>query len=241
MFVDTPGHERHSGKALHRLMSRVIHHALESCDLALLVVEATGLRDADHRLIELLSEHGHATLVAVNKLDRLRRREDVLPLLAELRRFPFEAFVPVSARKGTNLDALRRAIFAALPQGTALFPPGYTTDRDLQFRAAEVIREKLMESTHQEVPYGLTVEIEHMSCSAAGQWLIHGLIWLERESHKPIIIGKQGRQLKHVGTAARRELESLLGGKVRLELWAKVREHWSDNDNELRRLGFDLV
>jgi GTP-binding protein Era len=90
------------------------------------------------------------------------------------------------------------------------------------------------------VPYGLTVEIEHLGKDENGKWLIHGLIWLERESHKPIVIGSGGQRLKHVGTAARRELSAMLKGRVHLELWAKVREHWSDNDSELRRLGFDI-
>jgi len=241
VFVDTPGHERRSGRALHRLMGRVIHQALESCDLALLVVEATGLRDADKQLIEMMSDRLRKTIVVVNKLDRLERREAVLPLLEQLQEFPFAAYVPISARKGINLEALISAILAALPEGPPMFPPEFTTDRDMKFRAAEVIREKLMQRTHQEVPYGLTVEIEYIGQREDGQWLIHGLIWLERDSHKAIVIGKQGEQLKRVGIAARKEIEAMLGGKVRLELWAKVREHWSDNDNELRRLGFDGI
>ena len=240
VFVDTPGHERRTGRALHRLMSRVVHQALESCDVPLLVVEATGLRDADQQLIDVIGDRLEQTIVVLNKLDKLGRREAVMPLLEELGQYPCRAFVPVSARKRTNLNSLVDAIFAALPAGEPMYPAEMTTDRDLRFRSAEVIREKLMEGTHQEVPYGLTVEIEHMSCDDDGKWTVHGLIWLERESHKPIVIGSKGRQLKHVGTAARRELAEMLGGRVHLELWAKVREHWSDSDQELRRLGFDL-
>jgi len=240
VFVDTPGHQRRPGGALHRLMSRAIHQALENCDLALLVIEATGLRDEDMRLVEIMSPVLERTIIVVNKLDRLARREDVLPLLEELKTYDCRAYVPVSARKGTNLENLVNAIFAELPEGEAMYPHDMTTDRDLRFRAAEVIREKLIEATHQEVPYGIAVEIEHIGQSPDGKWLVHGLIWLDRESHKPIVIGKGGGRLKLVGTAARRDLVALLGGPVRLELWAKVREHWSDSDNELRRLGFDL-
>jgi GTP-binding protein Era len=137
------------------------------------------------------------------------------------------------------LDALVDAIFANLPSGPALFPLDMTTDRDLRFRAAEVIREKLLEQLHQEVPYGLTVEIEHMQKDDDGRWVVHGLIWLEREGHKPIVIGREGRVLKQVGQDARLELNGLLGGRVHLELWAKVREHWSDDERELKRMGFD--
>ncbi len=240
VFVDTPGHERRSGRALHRLMSRVVHQALETCDVPLLVVEATGLRETDQQLIDLIADRLPQTIMVLNKLDRLERREAVLPLLEELSRYPCRAFVPVSARRRTNLDKLIEAIFAALPEGEPMYPPDMSTDRDIRFRAAEIIREKLMEGTHQEVPYGLTVEIEHISRDEDNRWTVHGLIWLERESHKPIVIGSKGRQLKHVGTAARKELAELLGGRVHLELWAKVREHWSDSDSELRRLGFDI-
>jgi GTP-binding protein Era len=240
VFVDTPGHERSAGRALHRLMSRVVHQALETCDVPLLVIEATGLRESDQQLFEVIGDRLEQTIVVLNKLDKLTRREAVLPLLEELGQYPCRAFVPVSARRRTNLDALVDAIFSALPAGEAMYPAEMTTDRDLAFRSAEIIREKLMEGTHQEVPYGLTVEIEHMSRDEGGKWIVHGLIWLERESHKPIVIGSKGRQLKFVGTAARRELTDLLGDRVHLELWVKVREHWSDNDHELRRLGFDL-
>jgi GTP-binding protein Era len=240
VFVDTPGHERRPGRALHRLMARVIHQALESCDLALLVIEATGLRDADRQLMEMMAASLSRTIIVINKLDMLPRREAVLPLLDELQQYACRAYVPVSARQGTNLNSLVNTIFSELPEGEAMFPRDMTTDRDLRFRAAEIIREKLINCTHQEVPYGLTVEIEHIGKSPEGKWLIHGLIWLERESHKPIVIGKGGRQLKQVGTAARKELAALLDSPVHLELWAKVREHWSDSDSELRRLGFDL-
>jgi GTP-binding protein Era len=241
VFVDTPGHERQPGRALHRLMSRVVHQALETCDLPMLIVEATGLRDSDRALIDMISDRLPQTIMVVNKLDKLRRREDVFPLLETLSQYSCRAYVPISAAKRINLDLLVQTIFSFLPEGEAMYPRSMSTDRDLRFRAAEIIREKLFDSTHQEVPYGLTVEIEHISTDENGKWLVHGLIWLEKESHKPIIIGKQGRQLKQVGTAARRDLSAMLDGPVHLELWAKVREHWSDNDSELRRLGFDLT
>lgn len=240
VFVDTPGHERQARKALHRLMSRVVHQVLETCDLSLLVVEATGIRDTDRELLDIVKSRIDQTIIVVNKLDKLKRREDVLPILEDLNAYSCKAFVPVSAAKRTNLDGLVDAIFTALPEGSPMYPSDMQTDRDMQFRAAEIIREKLIEGTHQEVPYGLTVEIEHFGRDENGKWLIHGLIWLERESHKPIVIGSGGQRLKHVGTAARHELTAMLDGRVHLELWAKVREHWSDNDNELRRLGFDI-
>ena len=120
-----------------------------------------------------------------------------------------------------------------------MFPQDMQTDRSVAFRAAELIREQLIVALHQEVPYGLTVEIEHMSQPKDDRWLVHALIWLERESHKPIVIGKQGQLLKRVGSLARVEMQTMLGARVHLQLWVKVREHWSDSERELRRLGFE--
>jgi GTPase len=153
---------------------------------------------------------------------------------------PFAALVPISAKTGDNLDRLTAQIFEHLPEGPALFPQGMTTDRDLSFRIAEIIREKLMTLVHQEVPYGLTVEVEHLGHNDQGQRLVHALIWLERESQKKIVIGKQGSVLKQAGSEARQELKDMLGERVHLELWVKVREHWADSERELQRLGFEV-
>ena len=240
VFIDTPGHARRSKRALHRLMARQIHQALEDCDLALLVVEAGGLRAQDRELMDVLGERLNQTFVIVNKIDALASKTEMLPLLEKLAERPFAAFLPVSARTGENLDRLATQIFEHLPGGPQLFPLGMITDRDLAFRIAEVIREKLMTRLHQEVPYGLTVEVEHVGTNPEGQRLVHALIWLERESQKKIVIGKHGGVLKQAGTEARQELRQLLGERVHLELWVKVREHWADNERELQRLGFDV-
>jgi GTPase len=239
VFIDTPGHARRSKRALHRLMSRVIHRAIDDCDLALLLIDARGASDDDRRLFETVRDRADRVVLVLNKTDKLRSRADMLPVLDELKELPFRAFVPVSASTGDNLSMLVEVIFDNLPSGPAMFPRDMTTDRDLRFRAAETIREKLFAALEQEVPYGLTVEVEHMQRGEDGRWLIHGLIWLERESHKPIVIGKGGQTLKRVGRDARLELSGMLGARVHLELWAKVREHWSDSERELQRLGFD--
>jgi GTP-binding protein Era len=239
VFVDTPGHMRRSQHALHRLMARAIHQSLEDCDLAILMIEAKRTTEEDERLFALLEPRGDRTILVLNKIDELKARAELLPRLHALEKRPFAAFVPISARSGDNLPALVDTIFAHLPAGPALYPVDMTTNRDLRFRAAEIVREQLFEQLRQEVPYGLTVEIEHLQKHDDGRWLVHALIWLERESHKPIVIGKEGQQLKSVGRAARIELRKLLNGRVHLELWAKVREHWADNEQELQRLGFD--
>ncbi len=240
VFIDTPGHARRTKRVLHRLMARAIHQAVEDCDVALLVVEAAGVRAQDRELVKLLEGKLERTFLVVNKIDALRSKTELLPTLQNLAEHPFAGFIPVSAKTGDNLERLVEQIFAFLPVGPALFPKDMTTDRDLLFRMAEIIREKLMTLLHKEVPYGLTVEIEHFGAAEDGQKLIHALIWLERDSHKPIVIGKSGQVLKQAGTAARLELTELLGSRVHLELWTKVREHWSDSERELKRLGFDV-
>lgn len=240
VFIDTPGHARRTKRALHRLMARQIHQAVEECDVALLVVEATGLTGQDHELIEMLGDKLDRTLLVLNKVDALKSKTELLPRLAKLADKPFAAMIPVAARTHDNLDRLVTEIFARLPEGPALFPQGMVTDRDVAFRVAEVIREKLMTLVHKEVPYGLTVEVEHLGTNEEGQRVVHALVWLERDSHKSIVIGKDGHVLKQAGTAARLELRELLGERVHLELWVKVREHWADSERELQRLGFDV-
>ncbi len=240
VFIDTPGHARRTKRALHRLMARQIHQAVEDCDVALLVVEADGLTSQDRALIDILGEKLDRTFLVVNKVDALKSKTQLLPMLAKLGSLPVAAIIPISAKTGDNLARLTDEIFARLPPGPALFPQGMVTDRDLAFRVAEVIREKLMTIVHKEVPYGLTVEVEHLGTNEEGQRLVHGLIWIERESHKSIVIGKAGHVLKEAGSAARLELRELLGERVHLELWVKVREHWADNERELQRLGFDV-
>jgi GTP-binding protein Era len=240
VFIDTPGHARRTKRALHRLMARQIHQALEDCDLALLVVEAGKLTSQDHALIEMLDGKLDKAFLVLNKADALASKIELLPTLEKLSAKGFAELIPISARTGDNLEHLVELIFAHLPVGPKQFPDGMITDRDLAFRISETIREKLMTLVHKEVPYGLTVEVEHLGTNDEGQRLVHALIWLERESQKKIVIGKGGGVLKEAGTLARQELRELLGERVHLELWVKVREHWADNERELQRLGFEV-
>jgi len=240
VFIDTPGHARRTKRALHRLMARQIHQAVEDCDVALLLVEAKGLGADDRALIDMLEPKLDRTFLVLNKIDALAAKSQLLPTLQRLAERPFAALIPISAQTGENLPRLVDEIFARLPVGPPLFPKDMVTDRDLAFRIAEVIREKLMTLVHKEVPYGLTVEVEHLGKNEAGQRVVHALIWLERESQKSIVIGKQGQVLKQAGSAARVELADMLGERVHLELWVKVREHWADSERELQRLGFDV-
>ena len=243
IFVDTPGLQRASrgrrGHALRRLMARTIHQAIADADIVLMMVDAQHVTVEDRRLAERLEERAHDTLLVLNKIDKIQPRGALLPLLEDLSNdYGFFAYVPVSATRGTNLDRLVEIISERLPPGPALFPPDAVTDRGERFRIAEFIREKLLSALHQEIPYGLTVEVEHLGRSEE-QWLVHAIVWIERANHKSIVIGKGGRVLKAAGQAARRDLIKLLDGRVHLELWVKVREHWADSARELRNLGFD--
>jgi GTP-binding protein Era len=240
VFIDTPGHARRTKRALHRLMARQIHQAVEDCDVALLVVEAGRLTRQDYTLIEMLDGKLDRTFLVLNKVDAIGSKTELLPTLDKLSSKPFAEFLPIAARTGENLERLVEQIFAHLPVGPKQFPDGMITDRDLSFRVAETIREKLMTLVHQEVPYGLTVEVEHLGRNEEDQRLVHALIWLERDSQKRIVIGKGGSVLKEAGTLARQELREMLGERVHLELWVKVREHWADNERELQRLGFEV-
>jgi GTP-binding protein Era len=239
VFIDTPGHTRRAKRALQRIMVRTYQQAIDDADVVVLLVDARGIDDEDEQLIEYLRGLEKPSLLALNKIDLLKSRESLLPVLESLKRHPFAAFVPISATKGQNLSRLVDAIIAELPVGEPLFPLDYTTDKDLRFRAAEALREKLFESLADEIPYGLTVEIETMNRLADGRWLVHALIWVDRESHKPIVIGKGGQRLKDIGRQTRMELIKLLRHRVHLEMWVKVREHWADSERELKRLGFE--
>jgi GTP-binding protein Era len=178
-------------------------------------------------------------IAVVNKIDRVKPRSLLLPYVAELAaRADFADVVPVSARRGENLDRLRGLLLAHLPPGPPLFEADRISDRGDAFRYAEIVREKLMTRLRDELPYGVTVEIERMEDDGDLR-RVAAVVWVERESHKAIVIGRGGAQLKECGTQARRDLERLAGRRVHLELWVRVRENWSDSDRELRRLGLD--
>jgi GTP-binding protein Era len=178
-------------------------------------------------------------ILVVNKVDRVRPRERLLPFLEEVAgRGHFEAIVPVSASRGENLERLEALVVQRLPVGPMLFPADQITDRNAQFRAAEVIREKLSMRLHQELPYGLTVQIEEYV--EAGRGLrIQALIWVEREGQKAIVVGKGGLNLREAGRAARIQLKREVRVPVDLLLWVKVKENCADSEMALRALGYE--
>ncbi len=239
VFVDTPGLHRGGKRALNRIMNRTAAAALSEADVDVLVLEAGRFTEEDEAVLRRIKEGGRPALAVVNKIDRVRPRERLLPYMAELAaRHDFAAIVPVSALRGEHLPVLIEAIAQLLPPGPALFPKEQRTDRDERFRIAEIIREKLTLVLKQELPYGIAVEVERAE-EEEGQLMIDAAIWVDREGQKPIVIGANGERLKQVGRAARLELNRLLGRRLHLTLWVKVREGWADNARALQQLGLE--
>ena len=239
IYVDTPGLHGGRGRAIDRAMSRAALGALQDVDLVVFVVEALRWTGDDARIAERLRDLRVPVILAVNKVDRVERKEDLLPYLEELgTRGSFAEVIPVSARAGIQLDVLEREVRRRLPESAPLFSTDQVTDRSERFLAGEIIREKLMRRLGQEVPYRLTVEIERFSEEGATT-KIDAVIWVEKPGQKAIVIGAEGKMLKAVGEEARADIERMLEKRVYLGLWVKVREGWSDDDRALRQLGYD--
>ena len=238
VFVDTPGIHRGHARALNRYMNRVASRALLGVDLVVMVVEASGwMPDDDHILDRIATETAPAVLV-LNKIDRIKLRETMLPVLGDMaRRYEFAATVPVCARTGENLDRFRSVVESRIPIASPVFPKEQFTDRSEAFLAAEIVREKLIRRLGQELPHRLTVEIERF-VEQERRTLVNVLVWVERQQQKAIVIGRDGGRLKDAGTAARLEISRMLGRPVHLEIWVKVREGWSNDERALRGLGF---
>jgi GTP-binding protein Era len=238
-FVDTPGLHHGAVRALNRAMNRTAGAALAEADLCILVVAALEWTRGDDMVLERIASSGLPAIAAVNKIDRAPQRARLLPFIAELaQRFEFREIVPVSALKLEQIEVLREAIAQYLPVAPALYAPGTLTDRDLPFRIAELIRERLTLELNQEVPYGIAVEVER-TAEVEGQLVVDAAIWVDRAGQKPIVIGAGGERLKRVGRAARLQLNQLLGRRVHLELWVKVREDWADDARSLQHLGLE--
>ncbi|WP_131111195.1 GTPase Era [Sulfuricystis thermophila] len=238
VFVDTPGFQTEHRTALNRAMNRTVTAALADVDVILFVIDARRWRDADRAVLARLPADKPVVLV-INKIDRLADKKALLPLIAMLaKEYAFAEIVPVSAEKGIHLDELLRAVGRHLPAGPAIFAPDELTDRSERFLAAELLREKLFRNLGDELPYGLTVEIEKYE-EEGGLRRIHAAVIVDKEAHKAIVIGKGGERLKRIASAARHDMEKLFGGKVWLETWVKVKSGWADDERALKSLGYE--
>ena len=238
VYVDTPGLHRSDRKALNRVINKAAADTLHAVDVVAFIVEATRWGEEDQWVLDMLESLQVPVILVVNKVDTLDDKGRLLPHLQKLSGLrAFADVVPLSALKRDNLDRFEACVVQHLPEAPPLFPEDQITDRSERFLAAELIREKLFRKLDQELPYGMTVEIEQFK-QEGDLRRIHALIWVERDSHKAIVIGKGGSLLKAVGAEARRDMERLFDGKVFLQLWVKVKEGWADDERALRSLGY---
>jgi GTP-binding protein Era len=235
VFIDTPGlHEADS--VLNRQMMREVSAALEGIDVLLLMIDASRtLPHPDSLLVEKAQRSSGATILALNKIDRLPKPK-LLPLMDAFQKaFPFAALVPISALKGAGCEELLREILNHLPEGEPFFPEDQVTDQPERFLASEIIREKAIDLTYHEVPHALAVVVDKFK-EGPKILRIHATLYVERDSQKKILIGHKGEMLKKVGMAARKELEALLGTKIFLEMFVKVDRGWRENPMRVREL-----
>jgi GTPase len=238
IFVDTPGFQTKHRNALNRLMNRSVTQTLADVDVVLLMVEAGRWGSGEKELLDLLPKDRPIILI-VNKLDRLTDRGTVLPFLQKCsEEFPFAEIVPISAERGENLDELLKAAARHLPVAPPVFGADDITDRSERFLAAELLREKLFRNLGEELPYGMAVEIEKFE-QEGDLRRIHAAVVVDKAAHKAIVIGKAGERLKRISTDARKDMETLFGGKVWLETWVKVKSGWADDERALKSLGYE--
>lgn len=239
IYIDTPGLHRDEKRAMNRYMNRIANAVILDADVIVFMVDATSWRGEDEMVLRKLQESAKPVILAINKADLLKDKSELLPLIDKLKdKFHFTHIIPLSAMTRDNTQQLEEEIVKLLPEGPQLFPDEQVTDKNIRFQVAEIIREKLIHATEEELPYTTTVEIEQYQ---PGENLteVSAVIWVERQGQKIIIIGKKGARLKKVGMQARREIEKRVGHKVFLRLWVKVKENWTDDDKALRSLGYE--
>ena len=236
IFVDTPGIHDNNSKAIHRYMNRAATSMLDDADLICVMLDITHFNRDDEKILQRVAGYDNV-LIVVNKVDKLSR-EACLPVMQRIsQQAPEFECVPVSALTGDNLQRLEQLILARLPVGVPHFPDDQLTDKSMRFISAEIVREKLFRALKQELPYSITVSIDHY-LEETDITRISATIWVERKSQKAIVIGKNGSQLKKIGSLARADIERLLGRKVYLQLWVKIRADWADDEQSLAAFGY---
>ncbi|MCP4128976.1 MAG: GTPase Era [Gammaproteobacteria bacterium] len=238
VYVDTPGIHTRGSQPMNKYLNRTAKSALSDVDLLLFVVEALRWTEEDEMVLKTITKYGVKCILLVNKVDRVKNKQELLPFLSETaEKHGFTEVIPLSALNGTNVSELEQKVLAAMPEGENIYPEDQLTDRSERFFAAEFVREQLTQRYAQEIPYALTVEIEKFEVDKK-LYRIHALIWVEREGQKNIIIGKGGAALKEVSTQARKEMEKFFGTKVFLKVWVKVKKSWSTDSKSLHQLGY---
>jgi GTP-binding protein Era len=237
LFVDTPGFQQKHLNALNKGLNKTVTQVLTEVDVVLFVIEPMKLGDADRMVLKLLSEKT-PTILVVNKLDLMGDKGNLLPLIQDFDlEFPFADIVPVSAKKTLNIEELLKTIRKYLPEQAAIYSEDELTDKNERFLAAELVREKVFRFSGDEIPYSVAVEIEKFEQIGKLRRIFCAVI-VDKESQKPMLIGKGGEKLKQISTEARLDMEKLFGGKVYLEVWVKVKGGWADDERALKSLGY---
>lgn len=239
VLVDTPGLHAEEKRAINRLMNRAASSSIAEVELILFLVEGTNWTSDDELVLNKVKKSGAPCILIVNKIDNVQDKEELLPHLQKITAdYEFKEVIPVSASKGDNVDKVKELCLQALPEGDFWFPEDYITDRSSRFMASEIIREKLMRFTGDELPYSTTVEIEQFKMDDKGILHINALILVERNSQKRMVIGNKGERLKTIGQEARRDMQEMFERQVFLETWVKVKSGWADDERALRSLGY---
>lgn len=238
VYVDTPGIHQGSKKVMNRMMNKSALNTLSDVDIIAFIVDGTHWQDEDEYVLNLIRQTSVPCMLIVNKVDKIADKEVLLPWLESMsQRHNFAAIIPLSAKTGLQVDSLQQQIKTYLPEGPHLFDAEQITDRSVKFLCAELVREKIFRLCGQELPYSVSVDIE--SYKDEGNLVrIHALILVEKENHKRMIIGDKGQKLKEMATSARKDMENLVGKKVFLQCWCKVKSGWADDERVLKQLGY---
>lgn len=237
IFVDTPGYQQKYQNQMNKNMNKTVVQALKDVDVILFLTESNRSNDIEKKLIEMIPKDSHAIL-AINKIDLIKDKSKLLKMIEDYDSYKrFQHIVPISVKKKSSLIELQNLIRDFLPEQDFIYEDDELTDKNERFLAAEIIREKVFRLTGQELPYSVAVEIEKFEETPEGLRRIYAAIIVDRESHKPMIIGKKGDRLKDISSKSRKDMETLFGAKVWLEVWVKVQKGWADDQRALKSLG----
>ncbi len=241
IYVDTPGFHQGHKRALNKFMNKTALSSIEGVDIVLFVVDALNFSVTDEHLLSQVSTKDNQVMLVINKIDKVAKKEKLIPFVEEvIKLFPFSEVIPISALKRKNIDILEKEITKRLPVGAHLYPEDQIAGSSERFLASEIIREKCISRVGDEIPYRLSVVIDSFK-EEDKLITIDGTIYIEKESQKGIVIGEQGKRLKAIGTAARKELEGMLDNKVMLRLWVKVKKDWTNDRSALNFMGYKVV
>lgn len=239
IYIDTPGLQDKYKNAMNRHMTREVMNSLSYVDVLILMIESLQWKDMDRQILKLIADIKAPVILAINKIDKIKNREQLLPFIESISaKWDFSAVLPVSARKNKNINELKKFVNSLLPVSPPLFPDEQLTDRNERFFAAEFIREKLTRKLGDELPYRISVTIEQFVLKE-NILHIHALVWVEGDSQKSIVIGRNGHILKSVGEQARKDMENMFGHKVFLQTWVKVMKNWTDDIKALKQFGYE--